>query len=463
MAIRVLVVDDQADIRTLLSEFLEDEGYIVYAAGDSEEALKLIELHRPRIVLLDIWLNDKRFDGIAILDIIQRKYPGIVTIMMSGHGTIETAVSSLKKGAFDFIEKPFQSEKLSNLLDKASQIVQLSEELDSLRDKVIKKAELIGSSKVMESIQKEIESVVRGQSRVMIVGESGVGKTHVAEYIHFHSNRATKPLISVDCSALDETTFQEDFFGSESKDANQYPVVKIGVLERVNGGTLLLENVGDLPKSVHAQMAHLLQTKKFSRVGSDKSIDLDVRILSTLLTPSGTPNASAYHGGLREDLYHRLAITKIELPVLKDRLEDIDALVAHFLSKLKSRKNPIKLSVEAKYQLLKCVWPGNIRQLNNALESALIKMSENDRDIKPTHLPQDLNNQENVAEKASTDDLFVGNLREARERFERAYIDFQIKCCQGNIKKTADAIGMERTALHRKMKSLGLFEENEDN
>ena len=462
MSIRVLVVDDQADIRVLLSEFLEDEGYTVYVAGDSEEALRLVERHRPQIVLLDIWLNDKRFDGIAILDIIQRKHPEIVTIMMSGHGTIETAVSTLKKGAFDFIEKPFQSEKLSSLLSKAEQMVKLAEEIESLRSKVVSDIKIIGTTKQMENVRKEVDATAKGQSRVMIIGESGTGKTHIAEYIHYHSPRSHKPFVTVDCSSLTEKTFAEEFYGSESKDSNQYPVVKVGILERANGGTILLENIGDLPKALHPLMVSLLQSSKFSRVDGNTQITVDVRILSTLLIPKGEPYSDAYRGGLREDLFHRLAITKIILPNLRDHIEDVAILADFFLSKLSAKKKKITISPEVRYQFLKCLWPGNVRQLNNILEAALIKMADTDLEIKSTHLPADLNQHEAKSGEPTLEEFFNGSIKEARDKFERAYLLFQLKCNHNNIKKTADIIGMERTALHRKLKSLDIILDQEE-
>ncbi len=453
MKAKILVVDDQADIRTLLGEFLEDEGYTVLVASDGQEALKLIEYEQPGIVLLDIWLNDKRFDGIAILDIIREKFPDVVTIMMSGHGTIETAIATLKKGAFDFIEKPFQSERLSSMLEKAKQVIDLRKELSLLKGKVEHQSDFIGSSKSTEAVRKELLKLAHTNARVMLVGPSGVGKTQAARFIHVNSERAKMPFVEVDCAVLDDKTFSEAFFGAEAESAEGYPVVKVGLLEQANKGTLVLENVQDLPKAVSSKLAHVLHSKKFQRIGGERSYDIDVRFLSTLVPLSKVGTQPSHQ--IREDLYHRLAVASIEIPPLSNRVDDIMDLVRYFYEVF-SGKSKVIVSQEAKFILMNYSWPGNVRQLKNVVEWISIVLKEGGTEILPKYLPRDLKEPSENSPAQEGGDLFLGPLKEARERFEKAYIEFHLHCSQGNIKKTAEEIGMERTALHRKIKNLGL-------
>jgi two-component system nitrogen regulation response regulator NtrX len=452
MKTKILIVDDQSDIRVLLSEFLEDEGYEVFVASDGQDALKLIEFNKPDIVLLDIWLNDKRFDGIGILDIIREKFPNILTIMMSGHGNIETAVSTLKKGAFDFIEKPFQSERLSSMLSKAQQVIALKRELNSLRENIHLKSHFVGSSKSIDVLTKKLKKIAQTETRVMFIGEAGVGKSQAARYVHFQSDRAKNPFIEVNCASLDKASFLETFFGSETQSPEGYPVIKVGLLEQANLGTLVLENIQDLPEKMHSQLAHVLHSKKFQRIGGSISYDINIRFLSTLLLEEGA--RPPY--GIREDLYHRLAVTTIEIPTLVQHREDIEELFHYFYSQITAVQEPIKLSQEVKFILSNYPWPGNIRQLRNVVEWMAMQRKENEGELNLQHLPNDLLNSEKNRALISNDELFIGPLKEAREKFEKSYLEFHLGCTHGNIKKTAEEIGMDRTALHRKIKALGI-------
>lgn len=452
MKTKILVVDDQSDIRLLLGEFLEEEGYEVFVAPDGGEALKVLDAQKPDIVLLDIWLNDKRFDGIGILDIIREKFPDVLTIMMSGHGNIETAVSTLKKGAFDFIEKPFQSERLSSMLLKAQQVIDLKKQLTTLRQKVAFESSLVGQSKILDLFKKELKKLAQTEVRVMFIGAAGAGKSQAARYLHAHSERAQNAFVEINCAGLDEGRFLEAFFGSETQNTEGHPLIKLGLLEQANGGTLVLENVQDLPPSVHSQLAHVLHSKKFQRIGGTVSYTVDVRFLSTLipLKEQGAPY------GLREDLYHRLAVTHLDVPALSQRQEDIEALVAHFYEKIAPGQEGVRVSSEAKYILMNYPWPGNVRQLRNVVEWVAMQLKDGEKKIMPAHLPNDLLASKASVSTISQDTFFSGPLKEARENFERAYIEFHLRCAHGSIKKTAEEIGMDRTALHRKIKLLGL-------
>jgi two-component system nitrogen regulation response regulator NtrX len=463
MAYKVLVVDDQKDICALLSDVLKDDGYATLMAYDSQTALKMMQEHLPDVLVLDIWLNDSRFDGIEVLDIIKQNFPDVPVIMISGHATIETAVSALHKGAFDFIEKPFNSERLLSIVSKAIELTHLKRELAALKKKSAFVETLTGDSNAIKNLAKTILKIAPTNSRIMIEGGAGAGKEVVARMIHAHSLRSSGPFVTVNCANLDAKKLSEELFGFEKNVGRPDVEIHMGLLEQANGGTLFLDNIADMPLDTQARIMQLLQEQRFKRVGGNRDIEADVRIISAASIPLKPLIES---GKLREDLYYRLCVVPVHVPSLTERREDIPVLVQHFFESMKEEGALAakSLSKEAEIILQNYNWPGNVRQLKNVIEWLTIMTPKDKMVIGADLLPQELSGGHKAkAPTEGTASLLDLPLKEAREAFEREYIKNYIHRHNGNIARTAQEIGMERTALHRKIKSLNIeFKSRED-
>ncbi len=450
----ILIVDDQKDIRNLLSSILQDEGYHTREAENSHQALEAIKTNRPHLVIMDIWLNDSRFDGIEILDIIKQEHPNLPVIMISGHGNIETAVNTLKKGAYDFIEKPFQTDRLLSIVARAIELFQMSEELLELRLKNEVVTELHGNSSKVVSLKQNIEKISKTNSRVMIQGESGSGKEVAARLIHHLSDRQKEPFVVFNCAGIETSNFEEELFGSEKKAGTPEVLIKMGVLEKATAGTLYLDCIADIPYEVQGKLVRILQENKFFRVGGSKQIKSDVRIISSTNLDL---NSLIKEGKFREDLYYRLNVVPVSIPSLSQRREDIEPLTNHFLNQVSEQHSFTKKTMadETIHALEGYSWPGNVRQLKNVIEWVLI-MNPNASVITPEMLPVEITKAQATIIPDPSKNFVNLPLREAREEFEKKYLSFHIDRFNGNITKTANAVGMERTALHRKIKTLNL-------
>lgn len=450
----ILIVDDQKDIRTMLSGILRDEGYNTREAENSHQALESIKMSRPHLIIMDIWLNDSRFDGLEILDIIKQEHPSLPVVMISGHGNIETAVNTLKKGAYDFIEKPFQTDRLLSVVARGIEVFQMTEELRELRSKNEIVTDLHGTSAKIVSLRQNIEKIAKTNSRVMVQGESGSGKEVTTRLIHFLSDRKNQPFVVFNCAGIEASNFEEELFGSEKKAGTPDFVIKMGVLEKANSGIMYLDCIGDMPYEVQGKFVRILQEGKFFRVGGNKQIKFDVRIISS--TNNDLEKLIKDHK-FREDLYYRLNVVPLAVPSLSERREDISLIAIHFLEKICKQHSFIKkiLTEDTLHTLEAYSWPGNVRQLKNVLEWVLI-MNPNATEITPGMLPIEITKIQNALVKDNNKNFINLPLREAREEFEKNYLSFHINRFNGNITKTANAVGMERTALHRKIKTLNI-------
>lgn len=455
MGYEILIVDDQEDIRQLIADILSEAGYHVRTASDSREALESIRAHPPHLVILDIWLNDSRFDGIAILDIIKQNFPDVAVVMISGHGNIETAVACLKKGAYDFIEKPFHTNRLLSIVAKGIEISKLYREVAELKKRTSIVEELHGISSHIEILRKNLSRVAKSNSRILIEGPPGAGKEVAARLIHRQSQRANKPFIVVNCASLDQQKLAATLFGSEENVGSPNLSIRIGLLEKAHSGTLCLDNVAEMPKDVQAKFLHLLHHQQFQRVGGEKFIEVDTRIISLSSVPLDSYVESKR---FREDLFYRLNVVRIQIPPLYKRKEDIPALFTYFADKFcqENHRPSLKLSEEALLYLQNYTWPGNIRQLRNVVEWLSIMTPDDTQVIEKASLPTEIYKGDLSPGPSYSENIINLPLRKAREVFERDYIALQINRFHGNIAKTAQIIGMERTALHRKIKSLKL-------
>jgi two-component system, NtrC family, nitrogen regulation response regulator NtrX len=457
MALEVLVVDDEADIRDLVSGVLEDEGYAVRVAGDSTAALEAVEERRPSMVLLDVWLQGSRLDGLQLLQEIKRRDPTIPVLMISGHGNLDTAVAAVREGAVDFIEKPFEAERLIYLVDRATETEQLRRENATLRLRVGQEDQLHGSSIVINTVRATLKRVAPTGSRVLISGPAGVGKEIAARMIHQWSPRAKAPFIVLSAAMMSPERVEEELFGSEA-DGTMRP----GLLEHAHGGTLFLDEIADMPLTTQAKILRVLTDQSYHRIGGQRAIKVDVRVLSAT---SRNLQDEIVAGRFREDLYYRLNVVPVRLPALRERREDIPELVSHFLARYAAERriSPPSVSEEALAALQAHDLPGNVRQLRNIIERTLI-LAPGDRvscievDLLP---PEILDNQNSMGGGGSAMAIMGSPLREARESFEREYLRIQIRRFSGNISRTATFIGMERSALHRKLKALGIGDKRE--
>ena len=452
MALEVLVVDDEADIRELVSGVLEDEGYEVRTAADSTGTLDAIEDRRPSMVLLDVWLQGSRLDGLQLLQEIKRRDSTIPVLMISGHGNLDTAVAAVREGAIDFIEKPFEAERLIYLVDRATETDRLRRENETLRLQVGQEDQLHGSSVAINTVRATLKRVAPTGSRVLISGPPGVGKEIAARMIHQWSPRAKAPFIVLSAAMMSPERVEEELFGSESDG-----VVRPGLLEHAHGGTLFLDEIADMPLNTQAKILRVLTDQSYHRVGGQRPVRVDVRVLSAT---SRNLQDEISSGRFREDLFYRLNVVPVRLPPLRERREDIPELVSHFLARFAAeRRMPaLRISEEAMAALQAHDWPGNVRQLRNIMERTIIlapgdRVSCIDVDLLP---PEILDHQSTMAGSTTAMAIMGSPLREARESFEREYLKIQIRRFSGNISRTASFIGMERSALHRKLKALGI-------
>jgi two-component system nitrogen regulation response regulator NtrX len=453
MASDILIVDDEEDIRELVAGILSDEGHETRTAHDSDSALAAIAGRVPRLVFLDIWLQGSRLDGLALLDEIKTLHPGLPVVMISGHGTIETAVSAIRRGAYDFIEKPFKADRLILIAERALETSKLKREVSDLKKRSGDTYDLLGTSSAIGQLRQTIERVAPTNSRVMIIGPSGSGKEVVARAIHAHSTRAGGPFVSLNAATITPERMEIELFGTESNGSER----KVGALEEAHRGILYLDEVADMPRETQNKILRVLVDQQFERVGGTKRVKVDVRIISS--TAQNLEGLIA-EGRFREDLYHRLAVVPVMVPPLSERREDIPFLVDFFMRQVAGQAGirPRRIGNDALAVIQAHNWPGNVRQLRNNIERLLILARGDDADAPITAdlLPQEIGDVMPRAPSKSDQHIRALPLREAREMFEKEYLIAQINRFGGNISRTAEFIGMERSALHRKLKSLGV-------
>ncbi len=461
MAHDILIVDDEADIRALTSGILQDEGFQTREAGDSTSALGSIKTRQPSLVLLDIWLQGSELDGLDILKIIARDHPYVPVVIMSGHGTVESAVAAIKDGAYDFIEKPFAADRLVFAVERATEAMRLRRENEELRIRAGTETKLVGGSAAIVQVSQIIERVAPTNSRVLITGPAGSGKEVVARMLHARSRRADAPFVVVNCANMDPGRVEIELFGTEGSGDHGEPARKVGMFEAAHTGTLLLDAVDDMPLETQGKIVRVLQEQTFDRVGGGTRVEVDVRVVAaTSSNLAERMNA----GEFREDLFYRLNVVPIDVPSLHDRRDDIPLLAPHFMKRAAEAAGqlPRKFGEDAIVALQAYDWPGNVRELRNVVEWLLI-MAPNaaGEPICADMLPAAIISESPVrASGDGSSEIMSLPLRDAREIFEREYLVAQVKRFGGNISKTAEFVGMERSALHRKLKSLGVGDEN---
>jgi two-component system, NtrC family, nitrogen regulation response regulator NtrX len=453
MASDILIVDDEEDIRELVAGILGDEGHGTRTAKNADEALAAIASRRPHLIFLDIWLQGSRLDGLQVLEEIQKLHKGLPVVMISGHGNIETAVSAIKIGAYDFIEKPFKADRLVLVAERALEAYQLRREISALRQRAGAHDRIVGGSPPVNQLQQLIARVAPVNSRVLITGAPGTGKELAARVIHEASQRAGGPFVVINAATITPENMEIELFGQEGADGQR----KIGALEEAHGGTLFLDEIADMPKDTQAKILRVLVDQTFQRVGGTTKVQVDVRVISS----SARDLASAIEEGtLREDLFHRLAVVPIRIPSLAERREDIPALIEYFMESMSLASGmPRRQVAEDALAVLQLHdWPGNIRQLKNNVERLMILTAgEPGASITAEMLPPDVGELVPATPAGVRGEKLMSlPLREAREVFEREYLVAQLNRFSGNISRTAEFIGMERSALHRKLKSLSI-------
>ncbi len=451
----ILIVDDERDIRELISEILIDEGYTTRLAGTSEDAMREVTSQPPGLLILDIWLKDSDMDGIDILKKVKSDYSEVPVVIISGHGNIEIAVAAIKQGAYDFIEKPFNIDQLLVVIRRAMETSRLRRENITLRQKDATVSDLIGSSAGFRALLSQLDKVAKSNSRIMLRGGLGVGKETAARYIHAHSDRAAGPFVVVGCATIEPDRMEEVLFGRESGDQNGAQ----GLLEQAHGGVIYFDEVADMPLVTQSKILRVLVDQKLQRVGGNDEIKVDLRVLSST---SCDLEVEIAERRFREELFHRLNVVPVEVPTLEERREDIPELVEHFVEHFNQTQglNVRKLSDDAAALLQTLPWPGNIRQLKNVIERILI-LSDGTGPISADEIPTDKQKSAGANDGGGMSANWATlPLREAREAFEREYLIMQINRFGGNISKTANFVGMERSALHRKLKSLGVVSGN---
>jgi two-component system nitrogen regulation response regulator NtrX len=449
----VLIVDDEADIRLLIGGILEDEGYTTRAAADTTRALEAIRERRPSLCILDVWLQGSAMDGLQLLDLVVAEYPTVPVVIISGHGNIETAVGAIKRGAYDFIEKPFKSDRLLLVAARAIEAARLRRENEELRSRVGDPAELIGLSGAVASMRHAVDRVAPTNSRVLVTGPAGVGKEVIARQIHARSRRAEGPFVIMNCASMRPERVETELFGQEGE-LGQGP--RAGLFEQAHGGTLLLDEVADMPQETQGKIVRALQEQTFERVGGRTRVAADVRVMST---SSRDLQSEIAAGRFREDLYYRLNVVQIRVPPLRDRREDIAELARHFMARTASGGGTVRVFGEDAIAAMQAYdWPGNVRQLRNVVEWLQI-MAPGDPavPIRADMLPPEIGAIMPATLRGEHSAEIMGlPLREARELFERQYLLAQVTRFAGNISRTSAFVGMERSALHRKLKMLGV-------
>src|SRR5438309_440250 len=456
MAHDILIVDDEADIRMLIAGVLKDEGYATRDAANSTEALAAMQARQPTLVILDIWLQGSELDGIAILRRLRAEMPSVPVVMISGHGTIETAVEAIKIGAYDFIEKPFKADRLLLVVARAIEAAQLRRENAELKLRAGGELDLVGGSPAINQLRQQIERVAPTGSRVMITGAPGSGKEVVGRLLHARSRRAAGPFVAVNCATMRPDRLEIELFGSEA--GNDGAPRKIGTFERAHGGTLFLDEVADMPLETQGKIVRALQEQTFERVGGSNRVEVDVRVVASSNRELG---AEINAGRFREDLFYRLSVVPIRLTPLRDRREDIPLLARHFMARASeaARLTPREFGEDAMAALQAYTWPGNVRQLRNVIDWLLIMAPGDAREpLRADMLPNEITAiAPTVVKWDKGSEIMTLPLRDAREVFEREYLIAQVTRFGGNISRTAAFVGMERSALHRKLKSLGVF------
>lgn len=454
MATEILIVDDEADIRELVAGILEDEGFETRTARDSDQALAEISNRRPGLVFLDIWLQGSKLDGLQLLEQIKRDHPELPVVMISGHGNIETAVAAIKRGAYDFIEKPFKADRLILVATRALENSRLKREVRELKQLAPVSGSLVGHSPCMNQLRQTIERAAKANSRIMIVGPSGAGKELAARSLHVQSGRAQGPFVVLNAAAITPERMEVELFGTENGEGGGR---KTGALEEAHGGTLFLDEIADMPRETQNKILRVLVDQTFQRVGGTARVSVDVRIVSST---ARNLEAEIAEGRFREDLYHRLSVVPIRVPPLSERREDIPELITYFMDQISAATGLPRRQIgdDAMAVLQSHVWPGNVRQLRNNVERVMILAGgDPEAVITASMLPQDVGSMVPAMPNSNNGEHIMGlPLREAREVFERDYLIAQISRFSGNISRTAEFVGMERSALHRKLKALGV-------
>ncbi len=450
----ILITDDERDIRELISDILRDEGFATRLAGNADECMTAIENEVPALMILDIWLKDSHMDGIDILKKVKREHPQVPIVIISGHGNIEIAVAAIKQGAYDFIEKPFNIDQLLVVIRRAMETSRLRRENNELKKSDGGVAEMIGDSAAFRNLKAQLDKVTKTNGRVMFTGSPGCGKEIAARYVHANSNRSSAPFVLVSSASVEPDRMEEVLFGRESRENG----IEKGLLEEANGGVIYFEEIADMPLGTQSKILRVLVDQKFTRVGGSDKIQVDLRVISST---NKDLEREIEAGQFRQELYHRLNVVPIAVPSLEERREDIPLLAEHFISQFnKSQGLPLRdLADDARALLQTMIWPGNVRQLKNVVERVLI-LGDSTGPIAAKELPQNEEKASDEGRIVLSNALATLPLREARELFEREYLLTQINRFGGNISRTASFVGMERSALHRKLKSLSVVTTN---
>ena len=446
----ILIVDDERDIRELMADILEDEGYATRLAGNSDECMAQINAEPPALLILDIWLKDSNMDGIDILKRVRRDNPDIPVVIISGHGNIEIAVAAIKQGAYDFIEKPFNIDQLLVVIRRAMETSRLRRENSALKRREVTASVMVGESAAFRALVAQLDKVTKSNGRVMLTGPAGSGKEIAARYIHANSNRANAPFVCVNCATIAPERMEEVLFGRESPERG----IESGLLEEAHGGVIFFDEVADMPLGTQSKILRVLVEQQFQRVGGTDKVRVDLRVISATCRDL---EREIREGRFRQELFHRLNVVPIKVPSLEERREDIPVLARHFIAQFHAEQAlPLRPLGEEAVALMQAMrWPGNVRQLRNLIERVLI-LGEPGGPIQASELPGDEGAETDEERVVLSGKLAALPLREAREAFEREYLLTQINRFGGNISRTAAFVGMERSALHRKLKSLGV-------